>query len=113
MAVRGDQPLAIKRVLGHRTFATTEIYIREADAIREGFGEVFPALPAAVVDPFGTFARVMPVAKFPSPIRLKKRGFQRGGQDSLSSCTKSAEPDERSESEARADAVSGLASSRT
>jgi site-specific recombinase XerC len=68
MAVRGDQPLAIKRVLGHRTFATTEIYIREADAIREAFGEVFPTLPAAVVDPFGTFARLMPVAKVPTPI---------------------------------------------
>ena len=25
---------------------TTELYIREAEAIREGFGEVFPALPA-------------------------------------------------------------------
>src|ERR1019366_5598840 len=28
---------------GTRTFSTTEIYIREAEAVREGFGEVFPA----------------------------------------------------------------------
>ena len=82
MAVRGDQPLAIKRVLGHRTFATTEIYIREADAIREGFGQVFPALPAAVVDPFETFARLMPVAKVAAPIWLKPRDKLRGGRDS-------------------------------
>jgi Phage integrase family len=63
MAIRNDAPLSIKRVLGHRTFATTEIYIREADAIREGFGEVFPTLPAALLDPFGSFAKVLPVAK--------------------------------------------------
>ena len=84
MAVRGDQPLAIKRVLGHRTFATTEIYIREADAIREGFGDVFPALPAALVDPFGSFARIKAVAKLPAPIWLKTSSIERGGRDSKS-----------------------------
>ena len=82
MAVRGDQPLAIKRVLGHRTFATTEIYIREADAIREGFGEVFPTLPPALLDPFGSFAKVRPVAKPAAPIWLKTSTFGRGGRDS-------------------------------
>jgi hypothetical protein len=43
MAVRGDDPLKIRQRCGHTTFSTTEIYIWEAD--REGFGEVFPALP--------------------------------------------------------------------
>jgi hypothetical protein len=49
----GDAPLTIKRVLGHTTFATTEIYIREADAIREGFGDVFPTLPACLLGAAG------------------------------------------------------------
>jgi integrase len=43
MAVRGDEPLKIKQRCGHATFSTTELYIREAEALREGFGEVFPA----------------------------------------------------------------------
>jgi integrase len=45
MAVRGDDPLKIKQRCGHTTFATTELYIREAEAVREGFGDVFPPLP--------------------------------------------------------------------
>ena len=44
-AVRGDDPLRIKQRAGHLGFATTEIYIREAENLREGFGEVFPTLP--------------------------------------------------------------------
>lgn len=43
MAVRGDNPLKIKQRLGHTTVSTTEVYIREAEAVRDGFGEVFPA----------------------------------------------------------------------
>ena len=48
MAIRGDDPLKLKQRAGHRTFSTTEGYIREAEAVREGFGEVFPALPASL-----------------------------------------------------------------
>ncbi len=44
-AVRGDDPLRIKQRAGHASFATTEIYIREAENLRDGFGDVFPALP--------------------------------------------------------------------
>src|SRR5437763_1530298 len=43
MAVRGDEPLRIKQRAGHSTFSTTEGYIREAENLREGFGEVFPS----------------------------------------------------------------------
>jgi integrase len=50
MAVRGDDPLKIKQRCGHTTFATTEIYIREALAVREGFGDVFPTLPGCLLD---------------------------------------------------------------
>lgn len=46
MAVRGDDPLKIRQRAGHSTLSTTELYIREAEAIRDGFGEVFPSLPA-------------------------------------------------------------------
>ena len=44
-AVRGDDPLKIMAAAGHRGFATTQGYIREAEPLREGFGEVFPELP--------------------------------------------------------------------
>jgi hypothetical protein len=49
MAVRADDPLKIKQRCGHTTFTTTEIYIREAEAVREGFGEVFPVLPKVLI----------------------------------------------------------------
>ena len=55
MAVRGDDPLKIQQRAGHTDFTTTQGYIREAEAVREGFGDVFPALPKALVGP--TFAR--------------------------------------------------------
>jgi hypothetical protein len=60
MAVRGDDPLKIKQRAGHSTFSTTEIYIREAEAVREGFGDVFPTLPACLIDPIGGLDPVGP-----------------------------------------------------
>jgi integrase len=45
-AVRGDDPLRIKQRAGHRTFSTTEGYIREAENLRDAdFGTPFPPLP--------------------------------------------------------------------
>jgi hypothetical protein len=44
-AVRGDDPLKIMSAAGHRSFATTQGYIREAEPLRDGFGDVFPTLP--------------------------------------------------------------------
>lgn len=49
LAVRGDDPLKIKQRAGHTTFSTTELYVREAEAIRDGFGDVFPRLPEAAL----------------------------------------------------------------
>jgi len=49
LAVRGDDPLKIKQRAGHSTFSTTELYVREGEAIREGFGEPFPVLPATAL----------------------------------------------------------------
>jgi integrase len=44
-AVRGDDPLRIKQRAGHKAFSTTEVYIREAENLRDGFGSAFPHLP--------------------------------------------------------------------
>ena len=44
MAIRGDDPLKIMQRAGHEDFATTQGYIREAEAVRAGFGDVFPPL---------------------------------------------------------------------
>jgi integrase len=54
MAVRGDDPLKIQRRAGHEDFQTTQGYIREAEAIREGFGVVFPELPASLLGSGGS-----------------------------------------------------------
>jgi integrase len=45
-AARGDDPLRIKQRAGHRSFSTTEGYIREAENLAGGFGEPFPPLPS-------------------------------------------------------------------
>jgi len=45
MAVRGDDPLKIQARAGHTDFGTTQGYIREADVLRDGFGQPFPQLP--------------------------------------------------------------------
>jgi hypothetical protein len=37
MAVRGDDPLKIMQRAGHTSFATTQLYVRTAEAIRQGF----------------------------------------------------------------------------
>ncbi|HEY1954280.1 MAG TPA: site-specific integrase [Polyangiaceae bacterium] len=49
-AVRGDDALKIKQRAGHSGFATTEGYIREAENMCEGFGTVFPPLPAELLE---------------------------------------------------------------
>jgi hypothetical protein len=49
MRVR-DEPLRIKQRAGHRSFQTTEGYIREAENLREGFGKVFQTLPSSLLE---------------------------------------------------------------
>ncbi len=51
-AARGDSPLEIKHDAGHKRFATTEGYIRDAEPLRRGrFGQPFPPVPLAVLRP--------------------------------------------------------------
>ena len=45
MAVRGDEPLEIVQRAGHERYETIQRHVREVDALREGFGDVFPRLP--------------------------------------------------------------------
>lgn len=47
-AVRGDPPFDVRTDAGHKSVATTEIYVRMASALKRGFGEVFPLTPAAL-----------------------------------------------------------------
>jgi integrase len=72
MAVRGDDPLKIKQRAGHATFSTTEIYIREAEAVREGFGEPFPPLPECLIGS----VTVRDCGGTDAPIWLKNKAFR-------------------------------------
>lgn len=51
MAVRGDEPLKIMQRAGHADLATTMEYVRTAEAIGAGFGDVFPPIPDALLEP--------------------------------------------------------------
>jgi hypothetical protein len=48
LAIRGDEPLRIQERAGHTSFTTTQGYIRLAETLGD-LGEVFPALPAALL----------------------------------------------------------------
>ncbi|WP_438006337.1 hypothetical protein WME89_48385 [Sorangium sp. So ce321] len=49
MAARGDDPLESQA--SPTLFTTTEGHISEAEQVRDGFGEVLPALPTGLVRP--------------------------------------------------------------
>lgn len=48
-AARGDAPFVLMQRAGHKSLATTQEYIREAENLRDGLGEVFPPLPPALL----------------------------------------------------------------
>jgi len=50
MAVRGDDPMKIQTRAGHTDFKVTQSYVREAEVLRQGFGEPFPAIPDSLID---------------------------------------------------------------
>jgi hypothetical protein len=43
----------IQHRAGHSDFDTTQLYIREGEALRGDVGEVFPPLPASLLGPTG------------------------------------------------------------
>ena len=81
-AIRGDDPLKIMQRAGHSDFATTQRYIREAENVRAGFGDVFPPLPPALATPPGVSASY----RYPTRTRVANPfisdGSWRGGRDS-------------------------------
>lgn len=85
-AARGDDPLRIKQRAGHRSFGTTEGYIREAENLIDGFGEPFPRLPLGglgVTDPVSVSVSASGVtAKLPQPnssVQLWSKGGSNPG----------------------------------
>jgi integrase len=50
-AVRGDNPALIMARVGHEDFATMQRYLRQAEVLQVGFGEVFGSLPEALLGP--------------------------------------------------------------
>lgn len=82
MAVRGDEPLKIMQRAGHKDFATTQIYIRTAESVRVGFGEVFPPLPPGLFTPEGVLAGFRHSGQGTGPKPPNFPGSWRGGRDS-------------------------------
>jgi integrase len=90
MAVRGDDPLKIKHRAGHKQFSTSEGYIREAEAVRDGFGAPFPALPEAIVSSGISSERLGlngHVYKIKGESRVGEAGFEPATTSTQSSCT--------------------------
>ncbi len=80
MAVRGDDPLRIKQRAGHRSFSTTEGYIREAETLREGFGTPFPPLPAELLGNSAT-NRNSATAELNKPAQNDTLKWSKGGSN--------------------------------
>ena len=77
MAVRGDAPQLIQSRAGHTDFATTLAYVRAAEALAAGFGEVFPALPPRLLESSSKRQVTISVAA----IQPKTSTIERGGRD--------------------------------
>ena len=60
LAIRGVDATKIKQRARHSTLSTTELYIRQAEEVREGFGEVSPPLPSALTGFGSGLARSQP-----------------------------------------------------
>jgi integrase len=75
-AVRGDEPLRIQSAAGHKDFGTTAVYVREAEALARGFGQVFPPLDD-VVNAYEASLPVNDIAVLHEPFRSEPGGRQR------------------------------------
>jgi len=80
MAVRGDAPQLIQSRAGHTDFATTLAYVRAAEAIAGGFGEVFPSQPDCLIGGIASSKRQMTI--FSAATSQKTSSNERGGRDS-------------------------------
>ena len=66
---------------GHRRFETTQIYVREAESLREGFGDVFPPLPPDLLEPTKEFRSGSGLSTETRPILLGQFRQISGGAD--------------------------------
>ena len=82
MAIRGDDPLKIQQRAGHTSFDTTQEYIRLAEAMRVGFGDVFPSLPPELYERSDGGEFRSPVSITGEPSFRDQEEKQRGGRDS-------------------------------
>ncbi|WP_394826137.1 site-specific integrase [Pendulispora albinea] len=81
MAVRGDDPLRIKQRAGHKSFSTTEGYIREAENLSVGFGKPFPSLPAELTGIFGFDSGFMVSSSLLSTRNSTNQEWSKGGSN--------------------------------
>ncbi|HET9930405.1 MAG TPA: tyrosine-type recombinase/integrase [Polyangiaceae bacterium] len=82
MAIRGDDPLKIQQRAGHTSFDTTQEYIRLAESMRTGFGDVFPSLPSELYESPGDGGFRSQVSITGSATLRDQKPIWRGGRDS-------------------------------
>jgi hypothetical protein len=81
MAIAGVDPAKIQQRAGHERYDTTQRYVREAENLREGFGDVFPPLPPLAAQ---TRKRVTPSRTPPSRVLSSSwTGLPDGGSQPL------------------------------
>jgi len=74
-AVRGDSAPQIQDRLGHTDYTMTQHYVRQAAVLRQGFGEVFPALPKCILRGANRSANRSMVAQLPETT-VEPRGIE-------------------------------------
>jgi hypothetical protein len=85
LAIKGVEPLDIQYRAGHTSFSTTQLYIRQAEAIRDGFGDISPPLemlldPPELADLWPTIGPRQTGKRFIPPKELAERaGFEPAG----------------------------------
>jgi hypothetical protein len=81
MAVRGDGAEKIWQRVGHEDWETMRKYMRVAEVLVEGFGEVFPALPESLLGPADnvpeSFHRGTTLRNFSGADGTRTRGLRR------------------------------------
>jgi len=75
MAVRGDSPALIMTRVGHEDWETLKKYMRQAEALADNFGDVFPKLPTSLLKGTAT--------SLDTPTQPPKRGPRDPSKSSL------------------------------
>lgn len=108
MAVRGE-PLRIKQRAGHRSFSTTEGYIREAENLTGSFGDPFPRLPQDLTKGFGLVLGFW--AEKPSNSREKQ--WSKGGSNTTSADHENPRTESASAANSAAESIGAVSEEAT